>query len=59
MKIVYGIDILPNHRLGIEKYKRLRIIYRVAEKRSSTDEEIMEIVEMLESFEAKVGAWNL
>jgi len=56
MERVYGIDILPNHNLGIEKYKRLRIMYRVAEKRPSTGEEIMEIVEMLGSFEAKVGA---
>lgn len=52
------IDILPYHKLGIEKYKRLRMRYKMVEMRPPTSEEMMEIAERLRSFglDAKVGA---
>jgi len=58
MEKVDGIDILPYHKLGIEKYKRLGMMYRMGEMRPPTSEEMTEIAERLRRFglETKVGA---
>lgn len=54
---VDAIDILPYHKLGIEKYKRLGMGYRMAEMRVPTSEEMTGIAERLRSYglNAKVG----
>jgi len=54
MKKVEGIDILPYHKLGIEKYKRLGKSYRMAEMRPPTSEQITGIAERLRSFGVSV-----
>jgi pyruvate formate lyase activating enzyme len=54
MKKVEGVDILPYHKLGIEKYKRLGKSYRMAEMRPPTSEQITGIAERLRSFGVSV-----
>ncbi len=57
MEKVDGIDILPYHKLGIEKYKRLGMRYRMVEMRPPASEEMIVIAERLKSYglSAKVG----
>jgi len=50
MEKVERIDILPYHKLGIEKYERLGKSYRMAEMRPPTSEQITGIAERLRSF---------
>jgi len=54
---VDGIDIIPYHKLGIEKYKRLGMRYRMAEMPPPTSEEMTGIAERLRTYglDAKVG----
>jgi pyruvate formate lyase activating enzyme len=54
MEKVEGIDILPYHKLGIEKYKRLGKSYRMAEMRPPTSEQITGIAERLRRFGVSV-----
>jgi len=47
---VDGVDILPYHKLGMEKYKRLGGRYRMAEIQPPTSEEMTGIAETLKGF---------
>lgn len=51
---VEEVDILPYHKLGIEKYKRLGMKYRMAEIQPPSKEEVARIAERLRSLGLKV-----
>lgn len=55
---VDGVDILPYHKLGMEKYKRLGVRYRLAEIQPPTSEEMTGIAETLRGFglSVRIGA---
>jgi len=46
----YPIDVLPYHRIGIDKYSRLGRAYRMPEPESSNDDRIAETVDLLVRF---------
>lgn len=54
LKDVEQIDLLPYNKLGIEKYKRLKIAYNVCKVHSPSNEKIAEIAEKLKKFGLKV-----
>jgi pyruvate formate lyase activating enzyme len=60
MEKVGRVDILPSHKLGIEKYKRLGIRYRMPEMLLPTSEKMSAIAETLRShgLDVKIGGWN-
>jgi pyruvate formate lyase activating enzyme len=45
-----GVDLLPYHRIGIDKYIRTNRVYKLSETRSPSDEQMAEIVHILNSF---------
>ena len=45
-----GVDLLPYHRIGIDKYIRTNRVYKLFETRSPSDEQMAEIVHTLNSF---------
>ena len=45
-----GVDLLPYHRIGIDKYIRTNRVYKLSETRSPSDEQMAEIVHTLNSF---------
>jgi len=57
LRNVEEVDILPYHKLGIEKYNRLGMRYRMAEMRQPTPGEVTRITGRLRSFglTVKVG----
>jgi pyruvate formate lyase activating enzyme len=50
LPIEYPIDILPYHRIGIDKYTRLGRTYRLPEVEAPTEQEIAAVVDSFESF---------
>ena len=51
---VEEVDVLPYHKLGIEKYKRLAIKYRMTEIQCPPKEEVAKIAESLRGYGLKV-----
>lgn len=50
----HPIDILPYHKVGIEKYARLKRTYRLPETQPPSDERIAEIAQVLRGFGLQV-----
>lgn len=48
------VDLLPYHKLGVKKYERLEMEYRLKELRSLKREEVEDIKEVLENFGLEV-----
>ncbi|GAB6158181.1 choline TMA-lyase-activating enzyme [Desulfotomaculum varum] len=45
-----GVDLLPYHKLGINKYKQLGLTYALAEDVSISDEEMQQIVDIIKGY---------
>ena len=45
-----GVDLLPYHRIGVDKYTRLNLAYKLSETRAPSDERVAEIAHILNSF---------
>jgi pyruvate formate lyase activating enzyme len=45
-----GVDLLPYHAIGIDKYTRMNRVYKLPETRSPSDERVAEIAHILNSF---------
>lgn len=50
LPVSYGVDILPYHQLGVEKYQRLDRVYRLADTAVPNDGHIFNAVKILEAF---------
>ncbi|MHB8073981.1 choline TMA-lyase-activating enzyme [Desulfosporosinus fructosivorans] len=49
-----GIDLLPYHKLGINKYKQLDMLYTITEDLSFKEEELDKIEELIKGYDLKV-----
>ena len=49
-----GIDLLPYHKLGINKYKQLDMIYAISEDLSFKEEELTKIEEFIKGYDLQV-----
>jgi pyruvate formate lyase activating enzyme len=49
-----GVDILPYHRMGSEKYEQLNKTYRLPETLSPSNERVAELAQVLEEFGLRV-----
>jgi len=45
-----GVDLLPYHAIGVDKYARLNLAYKLPETRSPSDERLTEIAHILNGF---------
>ena len=45
-----GVDLLPYHAIGLDKYTRINRVYKLSETRSPSDERLAEIAHILNSF---------
>ncbi len=45
-----GVDLLPYHHIGIDKYARMNRVYKLPETRPPSDERLAEIAHILDSF---------
>lgn len=50
-----SVDLLPYHRIGIDKYARLHQVYRLPDTRSPSDQRMAEIASVFEPFELPVN----
>jgi pyruvate formate lyase activating enzyme len=48
------VDVLPYHELGIAKYRRLGVSYRMREIKPPSSEEVTSVVERLREYGLKV-----
>jgi pyruvate formate lyase activating enzyme len=49
-----GVDLLPYHKLGINKYKQLDMVYAITEDLSFAEEELDKIEAVIKGYDLEV-----